>query len=358
MPGNSIGNIFRLTTFGESHGPATGGIIDGCPAGLGLDHEFIRQEIERRQPLYPGSTPRSEADTVEWLAGIRDDLTLGTPIAFQVRNQNVQSADYAEISDFYRPSHADYTYGKKFGIRDGRGGGRASGRETLARVVAGAVAKLLLRESNMTIRASICKVGHLVMPSFPVGSDPQNASSSGLILTDPSREAEILNLIGQMKESGNTVGGSISCIISGLVPGLGEPVFDKMQSALAAAMLSIGTARAFEFGMGFEAAGMTGKEHNDQMEMRDGRIAFLTNHDGGIQGGISNGQDIYFRVGFKPVSSIHSEQRMINANGEEANIALSGRHDTCHLPRLVVVVEAMAALVLADFLLRSRLSKI
>lgn len=357
MPGNSIGNIFRLTTFGESHGPATGGVMEGVPAGLSLDQAFIRQEIERRQPVYPGSTRRNETDTVEWLSGIRDDVTLGTPIAFLVRNTNANPEEYTEVSEYYRPSHADYTYEKKFGIRDKRGGGRASGRETLARVVAGAIAKLFLRQHGINIDAFICQVGPVIMPDFPTDGNFSNAPASGLRLTDPSREAEILQVIGKMKESGNTVGGSVSCIIRGVPPGLGEPVFDKMQSALASAMLSIGTARAFEFGLGFDAAGWTGREHNDRMEMQEGQISFLSNHDGGIQGGISNGQDIYSRVGFKPVPSIHSEQHMVSIHGDVSNIVISGRHDTCHVPRLVVVVEAMAALVLADFLLRSRLSR-
>jgi chorismate synthase len=329
MSGNTIGKVFQLTTFGESHSPAIGGIIEGCPAGLFLDYNFVRKELDRRKPGYFGSTPRKETDEFEFLSGIENGSTTGAPIKFIIKNLEYKPSDYQDISGVFRPSHADYTYFLKYGKTEA-GGGRASGRETVARVVGGAVAKLLLQKPGIEIRGDI----------ETIGGEPY----------DPVKTA---GLVQVALNSGDTLGGTVTCRISGVPAGLGEPVFDKLQADLAKAMLSIGSAKAFEYGIGFEAASMKGSAYNDQMTVKDGKIIFLTNHDGGIQGGISNGQEIYFRVGFKPVPSVKLPQSSVNQEGEQVEIRISGRHDTCHVPRLVVVVEAMAALVLADHLLRN-----
>jgi chorismate synthase len=343
MPGNTIGHIFRLTTFGESHGDSTGGIIDGCPAGLALDLSLIGLDIDRRRPVYPGGTARQEPETVEWMSGIRDGITLGTPIAFRVRNAGMSSADYEALSDVYRPSHADFTYQSKYGIRDHRGGGRASGRETLSRVIAGAVARQLLSRWGISVAAEVSGIG-------PIKSE----GPAGAFTDRP----DVVSLIHNAALSGDSLGGEISCRVSGVPAGLGEPVFDKLQSALAAAIMSIGTARGFEFGLGFKAASMSGAQHNDPFILSEGKISTLANNDGGIQGGISNGEDIFFRAGFKPVPSIAMPQQTVDSQGKLRTIEIHGRHDACHLPRLVVVVEAMTALVMADYCLMSRLSRL
>jgi chorismate synthase len=329
MSGNTIGNVFKLTTFGESHSPAIGGVIDGCPAGLYLDYNFIANELNRRKPDYQGSTPRKESDEVEFLSGLENGITDGTAINFSIKNTDYKTSDYQYVSGVFRPSHADYTYFMKYG-QTAEGGGRASGRETATRVVGGAVAKLFLKKSSIEISGEVESIG-----GFPY---------------DPAKSAE---LIREAQKAGDTLGGTIICRITGVPAGLGEPVFDKLQADMAKAMLSIGSAKAFEYGLGFQAAKMKGSTYNDQMTVRDGKIVFLSNHDGGIQGGISNGQDIYFRVGFKPVPSVSIPQSTVNQDGEPVEIRISGRHDTCHVPRLVVVVETMAALVLADHLLRN-----
>lgn len=334
MPGNTIGNIFRLTTYGESHGHSVGGIVDGCPAGLNIDTGFILRELDRRRPFHPGSTPRREPDHVEFLSGILNNITLGTPIAFQVRNLQSRSEDYAALADIHRPSHADLTYDWKYGLRDYQGGGRASGRETVARVVGGAIAKLLLKILNIEIMAIISQVGDVEF-------------------LDSRSEKQMISMIREADKAGDTLGGSISCVIKGAPPGWGEPVFDKLQADLAKAMLSIGSAKAFEYGLGFQAATLKGSGYNDQMTSVNGQISFLTNHDGGIQGGISNGQDIYFRVGFKPVPSVKTPQKSVDKQGNPVMLKITGRHDSCHIPRLVVVVESMAAIVLADHFLRN-----
>jgi chorismate synthase len=349
MPGNSIGYLFRLTTFGESHGPAIGGVIDGCPAGLEIDTEFIQSELARRKPLYPGSTGRKEPDNVEFLSGILNGKTLGSPIAYIIRNVDVKSSSYDEISGHYRPSHADFTYEKKYGTAFASGGGRASGRETAARVVAGSIAKLLLKKTGIEISAYISQLGNM----FAV---PGNVFRSPLGFASEEMEREAVSLIMEAERQGDTLGGTISCVISGTLPGLGEPVFDKLPADLAKAMLSIGSAKAFEYGLGFAAASLKGSEYNDRMTVKEGRITFLSNNDGGIQGGISNGEDILFRVGFKPVPSVKMPQDMVNKEGENSEITISGRHDTCHIPRLVVIVESMAALVMADHYLRNSTS--
>jgi len=329
MPANTFGTIFRLTTYGESHSPSIGGIIEGCPAGLTLDLNFIHHELSRRSPSYEGSTPRKEADRVDFLSGIDNGLTTGGTIQFEIPNTDVKPFDYKDISGIFRPSHADYTYFRKYGHVE-TGGGRASGRETVARVVAGAIAKQLLGKYGISIAGLV----------ETIGGRPY----------DPAASAE---LIKDARQAGDTLGGTVTCRIKGVPAGLGEPVFDKLQADLAKAMLSIGSVKAFEYGLGFEASAMKGSEYNDQMAVTNGNINFLTNHDGGIQGGISNGEEIYFRVGFKPVPSVSMPQQTVNRQGEPVEIRITGRHDTCHVPRAVVVVEAMAAIVLADHLLRA-----
>jgi len=361
MPGNTFGNIFRLTTYGESHGHSIGGVIDGCPAGLIIDTAFISDELHRRSPVYPGSTPRNEPDQIEFLSGIMDGITLGTPIAFRVSNLKGQDADYKILADVYRPSHADFTYDRKYGIRDHRGGGRSSGRETLARVVGGAIAKMLLATIQVEVKAAVTRIGNATMQEYPesiISAMKMKPELSVLQCPDPDVEKKMVEQIEAAALSGDTVGGEVFCVISGVPPGWGEPVFDKLQAQLAAAMMSIGTAKGFEYGMGFGAARLRGSHHNDQMKLRDGQPAFLTNHDGGIQGGISNGQDICFKVGFKPVPSVRNIQKTVDRQGSEMEINLTGRHDACHVPRLAVVVEAMAALVLADQWLRNQSSRL
>ena len=361
MPGNTFGKIFRLTTFGESHGYSTGGIIDGCPAGLSIDMAFIRDELQRRSSVYLGSTARNEPDDIAFLSGIRDGVTLGTPIAFQVRNLKGQDADYEALADVYRPSHADFTYDRKYGIRDHRGGGRASGRETVARVVGGAIAKMLLATIQIEVQAAVTRIGNAAMPEDPdsiISAIKMQPELSVLQCPVAEVERKMLEQIEMAVASGDTVGGEIFCVIGGVPPGWGEPVFDKLQAQLASAMMSIGTAKGFEYGLGFGAARMRGSRHNDQMKLQDGQPAFITNTDGGIQGGISNGQEIYFRVGFKPVPSVKSLQKTVDNRGSETEVIISGRHDVCHVPRLVVIVEAMAALVLADQWLRNQSSRV
>jgi chorismate synthase len=356
MPGNTFGYLFRLTSFGESHGPALGGIIDGCPAGLELDFDFIHSETARRWPDYPGASSRREPDRVEWLSGLKEEVTTGAPLAFLVRNQSANSSDYESFSDFFRPSHADFTTQQKYGVRDARGGGRSSGRETVCRVVAGAVAKMLLRKYCITIECVVTGIGPLQIARYP--GEIEFGPREPLSLADPEMTDQVLELLAGTMAKGDTLGGTVACRIKGVPRGLGEPVFDKLHADLAKAMLSIGTARAFESGLGFQASRMAGSAYNDGMQSGDGGIGFLTNHDGGVQGGISNGEEIYFRVGFKPVPSIHLPQRMVNSSGESREITISGRHDACHVPRAVVVVEAMAALVVADHLLRNRTARI
>jgi chorismate synthase len=337
---NSTGYLFRLTTFGESHGAAIGGVIDGCPAGLMVDSDFIMSELDRRKPLYAGSTGRQEPDIVEFISGISHGKTTGAPVAFLVKNTQADTSEYLDIENIYRPSHADYTYEQKYGIPFSTGGGRASGRETIARVVAGSVAKLFLKENGIEIYAVVSSVGKL------------NSAD------EPEFEAKMLELIERTAEAGDTLGGTISCTIKGVPAGLGEPVFDKLQANLGRAMLSIGSAKAFEYGLGFQASSMKGSAYNDQMTAKEGIVSFLTNHDGGIQGGISNGEDIVFRVGFKPVPSVKLPQNSVNRLGEKVELTIGGRHDCCHVPRIAVVVESMAALVIADHLLMNRASRL
>ena len=332
---NTFGNIFRLTCFGESHGRALGGVIDGCPAGVVVDEDFVQSELDRRRPGQSSlTTSRNEADKVEFLSGIFEGKTTGTPIGFVIYNTNQHSNDYANIKDVFRPSHADYTYTEKYGFRDYRGGGRSSARETACRMVSGALAKLMLKQAGFNIE--------IVAKMTEVGGETEN----------------IEQVILAAKEKGDTVGGIISCNISGVPVGWGEPVFGKLQSMLASAMLSINAAKGFEYGMGFEMAKKFGSEVNDIFTSENGKITTLTNNSGGIQGGISNGEDIYFRVAFKPVATLLTEQPTVDKDGNATMLKVRGRHDACVLPRAVPIVEAMAAMVLADAYLLNKSSRI
>ncbi len=359
MSGNTFGQVFRLHSFGESHGPALGGIIDGCPAGLELDLHFIQSELDRRRPGQSHIvTQRKETDTVEFLSGVWEGKTTGTPIGFLIRNGNQKSGDYDHITDVYRPSHADYTYDIKYGIRDHRGGGRASARETVARVTAGAIAKLLLRKYGIEIHAYTSQVGDIKLLKDYRELDHQVTETNAVRCPDPLIAETMIRKIEQVRKEGDTIGGVVSCFAKGVPPGLGEPVFDKLHADLGRAMLGINAVKGFEYGSGFEGVKMRGSEHNDAFVKKEGNIGTLTNRSGGIQGGISNGEDIYFKVAFKPVATLMQKQQTINSKGEAVEMTGKGRHDPCVLPRAVPIVEAMTALVLADHLLRQKASKI
>jgi chorismate synthase len=342
--GNSFGKSLVLTTFGESHGLAVGGILDGFPPKIEINPDFLQTEINRRRTGNDFfSSSRKEEDTLEILSGIFEGLSTGAPIAFLVYNHDQKPADYEHLKNVYRPSHADFTYQQKYGIRDPRGGGRSSARETLARVAAGAFAKLFLQKDQISISSGIAQIGPYVV------DDPGSGNAEPLA---GFLSKEILDFLQLLKTSGNTAGGVVSCCIKGVPAGLGEPVFDKLQADLAKAMLSINAVKGFEYGSGFAGAAMTGSEHNDIFTMNNGKIETKTNHSGGIQGGISNGMDITFRVAFKPVSTLMKDQESITVSGEPTVIHGKGRHDVCVVPRALPVVEAMAALVVADHLLR------
>jgi len=344
MPGNSIGKSLVLTTFGESHGPAVGGILDGFPAGIPINPIFIQSELNRRRTGQDfHSSSRQEDDRVEFLSGIFDDTSTGAPIAFLVHNEDHRPEDYDELRDILRPSHADYTYRLKYGVRDHRGGGRASARETVARVVGGAIAKILLKRHGIEIHGFISEIGGISVP-IP----ESHIANPGVKLPQ-----EIIQLLDKLRNDGDTAGGIITCFMNNVPGGLGEPVFDKLQADLAKAMLSINGVKGFDYGSGFAGASMTGSAHNDRFITKNGRISTLTNFSGGIQGGISNGEEICFRVAFKPVSSIMKEQETLNLRGETVTFKGKGRHDTCILPRAIPIVEAMAALTLADHMIRA-----
>ncbi len=358
MAGNSFGKIFRLTSFGESHGAAIGGIIDGCPAGLKLDFERIQSELDRRRPGQSDlTTQRDESDTVTFLSGVFEEETTGTPIAFQIPNKDQRSRDYSKLKDVYRPSHADFVYDQKYGVRDYRGGGRASARETAVRVAAGAVAKQFLALSEIRIIAFVSQIADVVVSEaleFLDLSQPENE----IRCPDANAAAKMRQRIEEARDSGDSLGGIITCVVQNVPVGLGEPVFDKLHADLGKAMLSINAVKGFDIGSGFAAAAMPGSQHNDAFQQKEGRTQTRTNNSGGIQGGISNGMDIVFRVAFKPVASISKEQNTVNRNGEEQQIQIEGRHDPCVVPRAVPIVEAMAALVLADHSLRNRSCKL
>ena len=355
---NTFGNIFRLTSFGESHGIAIGGVIDGCPSGISVDLDFIQRELNRRKPGQSEiTTSRKENDEVEFLSGILDGRTTGAPIGFIVRNTNQHSSDYNNLKDVYRPSHADYTYEMKYGVRDHRGGGRSSARETISRVVAGALAKCVLRDYGITIQAYTSQVGFIKMDE-PQEVCFENIEKNPVRCPDLRKAEEMIALINEVKSAGDTIGGIISCICSGVPTGLGEPVFGKLQAALASAMLGINAAKGFEYGLGFESAKHRGSEVNDLFTRTDeGKIKTLTNYSGGIQGGISNGEEIYFRVAFKPVATLLKEQKTIDKDGNEMLLKARGRHDPCVLPRAVPIVEAMTAMTILDYLLLAKTNK-
>ncbi len=354
MAGNSFGNIFKLSTFGESHGKALGGIIDGCPAGVELDFDTINKELNRRRPGQSEIvTQRKEDDSVEFLSGIFEGKTTGTPIGFIIVNKDQKSKDYSHIQNSYRPSHADFVYDKKYGFRDYRGGGRSSARETVVRVVAGSIAKMLLKD--VKINAFVSSVGEITYDYQNSKVNFNKIEDSIVRCPDEKTSDKMISLIKSIKKNGDTVGGVISCIISGVPVGLGEPVFNKLHAELGKAMLSINAVKGFEFGSGFKGSSMKGSEHNDSFNA-DGTTK--TNRSGGIQGGISNGMDIYFNVAFKPVSTIMRDQDSIDNDGNEVKVKGKGRHDPCVVPRAVPIVEAMSALVLADYHLLNRLSKI
>lgn len=359
MAGNTFGKIFSLTTFGESHGLALGGIIDGCPAGLKIDLDFIQAELDRRRPGQSHIvTQRKESDTVEFLSGIFEDKTTGTPIGFIIRNENQKSKDYEHNVDVYRPSHADYSYEAKYGMRDYRGGGRSSARETVCRVLAGAIAKLILKQHGISINAYTSQVGDIKLLKDYHDLDFSKIDSNVVRCPDSLLADTMIQKIEQVRKAGDTIGGVISCVIKGAPVGLGEPVFDKLHADIGKAMLSINAVKGFEYGSGFDGVRLNGSTHNDLFVAEKGKVLTKTNHSGGIQGGISNGEDIYFRVAFKPVATIMQKQKTVNSKGEEVEMMGKGRHDPCVLPRAVPIVEAMAALVLVDHLLRNKSSKI
>lgn len=348
---NTFGNIFRLTSFGESHGLAVGGIIDGCPSGIELDMGFIQTELDRRRPGQSSiTTPREEGDKVSFLSGVFEGKSTGAPIAFTIYNKNQHSSDYDNLKDIYRPSHADYTYAKKYGNRDHRGGGRSSARETIARVVGGAIAKLILKKLSIDVVAYTSQVGHVVLNNDYSQYDLSQIESTPVRCPDLNKANEMIQLIEEVKADGDTIGGVVTCIVSGIPVGLGEPVFGKLHAALGSAMLGINAVKGFEYGQGFNV-GMRGSEVNDVFYNDNGEIRTRTNNSGGIQAGISNGQDIYFRVAFKPVSTILRDQKTVDNKGQDTDIKAKGRHDPCVLPRAVPIVEAMAALTILDYYL-------
>ena len=352
MAGNSFGHIFRLTTFGESHGIAVGGIIDGMPSGVEIDMNFIQSELDRRKPGQSRvSTPRKEDDELRVLSGVINSRSTGTPIAFEVLNTNQHSNDYDNIVDIFRPSHADYTYIEKYGIRDHRGGGRSSARETISRVAGGAFAKLVLQKYGIKIRAYTSSVGPLSLDKPYTSYNLDTVDDNIVRCPDAAMASKMIDYIDSVRTELDSVGGVITCVISGVAPGLGDPCFDKLHALLAHAMMSINAVKGFEYGSGFEGSKMRGSEHNDIFFTQDGRVRTRTNYSGGIQGGISNGEDIYMRIAFKPTATILREQMTINARHEEVVTQVKGRHDPCVVPRAVPIVEAMAAMVILDAML-------
>ncbi|SEK51717.1 chorismate synthase [Maribacter orientalis] len=354
MAGNTFGTIFRVSTFGESHGKAIGGVIDGCPSGIELDLEAIQRDLDRRKPGQSAIvTQRKEPDEVEFFSGIFEGKTTGTPIGFAIHNTNQKSKDYGHIKDSYRPSHADYVYDKKYGFRDYRGGGRSSARETASRVVAGAIAKQFLK--GIEIHAFVSQVGDMRLDKDYKDLDLSLTESNAVRCPDPEMAMKMEDYIKSIKKEGDTIGGIITCVAKNVPIGLGEPVFDKLHAELGKAMLSINAVKGFEYGSGFEGVKMKGSDHNDQFNS-DGSTK--TNYSGGIQGGISNGMDIYFNVAFKPVATVIQGYETIDKEGNKVQAQGKGRHDPCVVPRAVPIVEAMTAMVLADYSLLNRTIKL
>ena len=356
---NSFGNIFRLTSFGESHGPGVGGVIDGFPAGITIDMDFIQQELSRRRPGQSQlTTSRQEADKVEFLSGVFEGQSTGCPIGFVVWNKNQHSNDYENIRNLYRPSHADFTYTQKFGIRDHRGGGRSSARETISRVVAGALAKLALKQLGIRITAYTSQVGDIKLEKDYKEYNLDLIETNDVRCPDPAKAEEMATLIKEVKADGDTIGGIVSCVIQGCPVGLGQPAFGKLHAALGNAMLSINAVKGFAYGQGFDNTSLRGSQQNDVFYNNEGHIDTRTNYSGGIQGGISNGQDIYFRVAFKPVATLLMEQPTVDKDGLDTTIKAKGRHDPCVLPRAVPIVEAMAAMTILDYYLIDRTTRL
>ena len=346
---NTFGHIFTLTTFGESHGSGIGGVIDGMPAGIAVDMDFIQHELDRRRPGQSRiTTGRNEGDVVEVLSGVFEGKTTGCPVGFLVRNTNQHSGDYENVRDVFRPSHADYTYTQKYGLRDHRGGGRSSARETLSRCVGGAFAKLALQQLGIRVTAYTSQVGNIALEGDYRQYDLTTTEQNAVRCPDAAKAREMEQLILDVKADGDTIGGVVTCVVQGCPPGLGEPAFSKLHAELGAAMLGINAVKGFEYGEGFGGVGQRGSEQNDLFACANGRITTRTNHSGGIQGGISNGQDIYFRVLFKPVATQLRPQPTVDRWGNDTTLEVRGRHDPCVLPRAVPVVEAMAAMVVLD----------
>lgn len=360
MAGSSFGKLFRISTFGESHGVGLGVIIDGCPAGLEFDEEFVQAELARRKPGQSRIvTQRKENDGVQVISGVFEGKTTGTPIGMVIYNKDQRSKDYGHIFDKFRPSHADYTFHAKYGLRDYRGGGRSSARETAARVAAGAVAQLLLRHYGITIRSYVSQVGHIMIDTPYQELDLTQIESNDVRCPDAKTAAVMEKEILTVRKAGDTIGGVVSCVITGVPAGWGEPVFDKLHADLGKAMLSINACKGFEYGSGFAGVAMRGSEHNDAFYTdENGNVRTKTNRSGGIQGGISNGEDIYFRTAFKSVATIIQDQDSVNEAGEDVVVTGKGRHDPCVLPRAVAIVDNMTALVLADHCLRARSNRL
>ena len=357
--GNSFGQIFRITTFGESHGPAIGAIIDGCPAGLDIDLSAIQYQLDRRKPGQSKiTTQRREPDEFEIASGLFEGRSTGTPLALIIRNQDAKSKDYSHIAEKFRPSHADYTYQEKYGIRDYRGGGRSSARETAARVAAGAIAMQLLKAQGITIHSFVSQVGDITLKVPYQQLDFEKIEDNIIRCPHPETAQSMIALIDATRKDGDSVGGVITGVLKGVPAGLGEPVFDKLHALLGSAMLGINAVKGFEYGSGFAGVKMRGSKHNDQFEKHGDKVVTTTNHSGGIQGGISNGQDIYFRVAFKPVATIMKDQQSLDQQGQQVTVKGKGRHDPCVVPRAVPIVDAMAALVLADCVMLNKSIKL
>lgn len=357
--GSIYGKIFRISTFGESHGAGIGVVIDGCPAGIPFESDFVQKELTRRKPGQSRiTTQRKEADEFEVLSGVFEGKTTGTPIMLLIRNEDQRSKDYSHIADRFRPSHADYTYEEKYGIRDYRGGGRSSARETAARVAAGALAKLILKELGVTVSAFVSQVGNIRVVKPYQELDLSEAENNPVRCADPDTAQEMYDYIDSVRKNGDSVGGVVFCVAQGVPAGWGEPVFDKLHAELGKAMLGINAVKGFEYGSGFDGVAMLGSQHNDIFYKDEaGKVRTKTNFSGGIQGGISNGEDIYFRVAFKPVATIMQDQDSLDKSGASVTVSGKGRHDPCVVPRAVPIVEAMAALVLVDFYLRNKSAK-
>jgi chorismate synthase len=355
---NSFGTLFRITTFGESHGPAIGVIIDGCPAGLSIDEGFIQSELDRRKPGQSKiTTQRKEDDTFKILSGVFEGASTGTPIAIVIENQDQRSKDYSHIAEAFRPSHADYTYQEKYGVRDYRGGGRSSARETAARVAAGAIAKLLLKKIGVEVFAYVSQVGEITAPHY-TSLDLSKTEDNIVRCPDPAVAEKMIALIDQVRLDRDTIGGIVTGVIKNVPVGLGQPVFEKLHAELGKAMLGINAVKGFEYGSGFDGVTLRGSQHNDEFYNDGGRVRTKTNLSGGVQGGISNGEDIYFNVAFKPVATIMQDQPSVDKHGNEVVVSGKGRHDPCVVPRAVPIVEAMAALTIADFYLRNKTSQV